>query len=86
MSHQKTEEPETVNSHDRTFTGKSNGIMGCRTSCVPFSKRPERPVSNLKRPVSNLSAVELTAKRLLIYRLQYKREGVLCSIACIVEV
>ena len=22
---------KTVNSHDRTFTGKSNGIMGCRT-------------------------------------------------------
>jgi len=25
----------TVNSHDRTFTGKSNGIMGCRTRSDP---------------------------------------------------
>ncbi len=26
---------QTVNSHDRTFTGKSNGIMGCRTRSDP---------------------------------------------------
>ena len=25
----------TDNSHDRTFTGKSNGIMGCRTRSDP---------------------------------------------------
>ena len=25
----------TVNSHDRTFTGKSNGILGCRTRSDP---------------------------------------------------
>ena len=49
------------------------------------SQRPGLPGMILAF-VSNLGAVELTAKRLLIYKLQYAHEGVLCSIACIVDV